>query len=284
MHGQAASSAEVLAGILGRPVSIHEFLNKATVRAYWTGRDQFLLDDEEVNWTSAQWAAHLHHLRSPVGSPPGDRPPLWHASVRLDPADRALTGPEWSEIAHRLTRAAGITRPGDDQGCRWIAVQGQPAQLDLLASLVREDGTWQSLRTDPIRHLADEVRRIEGDFHLHTHQPHLTQAPAPPHSAPHLPDATQQVAQLLVQLADEHGGPLATARGFVEHAAQRLAGLSQPYGPDAGHRLQWAARRLHGIQQDLDSTATALLEQGRPSTPPAPAPAPVPAPATRRFR
>ncbi|MEU6192326.1 hypothetical protein [Streptomyces sp. NPDC047061] len=78
-------------------------------------------------------------------------------------------------------------------------------------------------------------------------------------------DGTAQLGGLLRQLADEYTGPLATVRGLVEHTAHRLGRLPHAYGPAAGHQLELLAHRLHGIQQDLDSTAAALPTTARPT-------------------
>lgn len=78
-------------------------------------------------------------------------------------------------------------------------------------------------------------------------------------------DATSQLAGLLRQLADERTGPLSTVRGLIEHAAHRLDGLPDAYGPDSAHQLELIARRLYGIQQSLESMAAALPAAARPA-------------------
>lgn len=72
------------------------------------------------------------------------------------------------------------------------------------------------------------------------------------------------------KLADEQAGPLASVRGLVEHTAHRIARQPGAVGNDTAHRLELIARRLHSIQQDLDSTAAQLVQ---PRAVPAPAPA-----------
>ncbi|MEJ8650643.1 hypothetical protein WKI65_21720 [Streptomyces sp. MS1.AVA.3] len=47
-------------------------------------------------------------------------------------------------------------------------------------------------------------------------------------------------------------------RGLVEQAAHRLDHLPGADGPDSAHQLELIARRLYGIQQDLDATAAGL--------------------------
>ncbi|AJT62527.3 hypothetical protein T261_0838 [Streptomyces lydicus] len=272
MHPRGIYATNALAKALGRPVSEQDGLTEYTVVAHWAGLDDHTPDDEHKTWTSAQWAAHLTDpgwLYPSAASPQGDRRAIWHADVLLAPGDRVLTGPEWAEIAHRLARAAGVQTPGDEHGCRWIGVQAKPGRLHLLANLIRPDDTWTRQPRWMAQVLSQECRRIEADLGLTSPQrgPDPAQAarfaartPAPDTTPLVEPaaDTTAQLAQLLHQLADEATGPLATVRGLVEHAAHRLDGLPHAYGPATGHQLEFVARRLYGIQQDLKTTAVAL--------------------------
>ncbi|MCZ0974332.1 hypothetical protein O1L55_29990 [Streptomyces albulus] len=275
IHQRGPDAVEALGEALGRPVSDQEGLTAHVVVARWPGLDYYTPDDEQERWTSADWAELLDapmQDRPFAGSTREDRRAIWHADVRLHPGDRDLTGAEWSEIAHRLARTAGIHAPGDHHGCRWIAVQAQPGRLDLLANLIRADGTWEEQPHNLAKALMSECRRIEADFGLTPpRQGRVPQRPAQPvpaltratghptaHSAEELVGATAQLAELLHQLADEATGPVATVRGLVEHAAYRLDRLPHTYGPAAGHQLELIARRLHSIQQDLEATAAAL--------------------------
>ncbi|MFF1297281.1 MULTISPECIES: hypothetical protein [unclassified Streptomyces] len=277
IHPRNISPSEPLAEALDRPISDQEGLTEHTVVAHWPGLDYYTLDDEQKSWTSTEWAEHLDDpsWQHPFAAgAQDDRRAIWHADVRLHAYDRDLTGPEWSEIAHRLARIAGIQRPGDGHGCRWIAVQAQPGRLDLLANLIRPDDTWtpQPHRLLPL--LAAECRRIEAELDLRSPllgpDPEQTARFAERSTAagngasPGTADATTQLAGLLRQLADENTGPLATVRGLVEHAAHRLDRLPHAYGPAAGHQLELIARRLYGVQQDLDATAAALPATARP--------------------
>ncbi|MEU7401331.1 hypothetical protein [Streptomyces sp. NPDC044948] len=270
-----------LAETLGRPVSGQEGLTDHTVVAHWPGLDYYTPFDEQQIWTSVEWAEHLDDptWEHPfTASPHGDRRTIWHADVRLAPDDRDLTGPEWSEIAHRIARTAGIQRPGDDQGCRWIAVQAQPGRLDLLANLIRPDGTWTAQPHRLLALLAAESRHIETELDLISPR---TGGPDPDSAArfarratpqANVADAATQLAGLLGQLADENTGPLSTVRGLVEHAAHRLGRLPHAHAQGNGHQLELIARRLHGIQQDLDATVAALPTA--PATPARPTPPP----------
>ncbi|CAM5570468.1 relaxase/mobilization nuclease [Streptomyces aurantiogriseus] len=282
LRPRCAEAREALESALGRAVSDQEGLTDHTIVAYSPPLDFYTLDDEQAVWTSAQWAEHLDDplVEHPfTASTLGDRHAIFHLDVRLHLGDRALTGPEWAEIVRRLARAAGIDQPGDDNGCRWIAVQAQPGRIDLIANLIRRDGTWQPRHPNLARRVAAEARRIETDLRLipvRTTPQRRVSAAAP------APCASAQLATVLAQLADERSGPLATVRGLVEHAAHRLARLPGAVGPDSSHRLELIARRLHGIQQDLDDAAAQLDpapgRPGVPATPPAPRNAARPSP------
>ncbi|MDV9194403.1 relaxase/mobilization nuclease [Streptomyces sp. Wh19] len=196
LHIRAHTPRAPLAEALGRPVSPDEGLTDHTVVAHWPDLDYYTLDDEQKIWTSVQWAEHLEdpYMEHPFAAgPEDDRHAIFHLEIRLHPNDRELTGPEWAEAAHRLARAAGIEVPGDGRGCRWIAVQAQPGRLDLLANLIRLDGTWNTRPANALRRLSDEARRVEQDLCLTpvqaTHQPSASARP--------LPTASAQLATIL---------------------------------------------------------------------------------------
>ncbi|MGW3240671.1 relaxase/mobilization nuclease [Streptomyces olivaceus] len=256
LHERTHRSHGPLEEALGRPVSPNEGLTEYTVVAHWPGLDHFTLDDEHKSWTATQWAEHLEdpYVEHPFAvGPDDDRHAVLHVDVRLHPQDRHLTGPEWSEVAHRLARAADIEIPGKESGCRWIAVQAQPGRLDLIANLIHLDGAWHAPPADILRRLSDQARSIEQDLNLIP--------PRTGHSAiPAAPTASAQLARVLTQLADEQAGPLATVRGLIEHTAHRLDRQPGSAGAEAAHGLELIARRLHGIQQDLETTAGRLAQ------------------------
>ncbi|GHG02895.1 hypothetical protein GCM10018777_12370 [Streptomyces albogriseolus] len=268
LHERTHTPHDPLAEALGRPVSPNEGLTEYTVVAHWPGLDYFTLDDEQKTWTAVQWAEHLEdpYLEHPfAASPDDDRRAILHLDIRLHPDDRELTGPEWAETAHRLARAAGIEIPGKEHGCRWIAVQAQPGRLDLIANLIHLDGAWHAPPADILRRLSDEARHIEQDLHLIP----VRTGPTAGLSIRPAPTASAQLASVLTQLADEQAGPLATVRGLVEHTAHRIARQPGAAGTDTAHRLELIARRLHAIQQDLDSTAAQLVQLRVAAVPPA---------------
>ncbi|UIX34376.1 relaxase/mobilization nuclease [Streptomyces sp. GQFP] len=270
VNERTISAHDPLSEALGRAVIAEEGLTEHTIVAYWPALDSYTLDDEQATWSAVQWADHLEDplFENPfAASPRGDRQAISHLDVRLHPDDRDLSGAEWAEIAHRFARAAGIEVPGDVNSCRWIAVQAKPRRLDVIANLIRLDGTWQHPPVDLGRRLNDEARRIEQDLHL---IPVATSDG--PGSTRSLPTASAQLAGLLTQLADEQSGPLATVRGLIEHSAHRLAHQAGAAGSDTARRLELIATRLHHVQEDLDATAGRLTGPPRLRTALDPAP------------
>ncbi|MES9589233.1 relaxase/mobilization nuclease domain-containing protein [Streptomyces sp. NPDC094045] len=113
-----------------------------------------------------------HHLDEPVrlrnsefGKKITDH--VWYCPVRAAPEDRHLSDTEWADIAQRIVEAAGIAPPGDDLGCRWIAVRhvDDHIHIHILATTVREDGRRPKLHGSGIR-VGDACRQIETDYGL----------------------------------------------------------------------------------------------------------------------
>lgn len=101
---------------------------------------------------------------------PGGPRHVWHCAVRIAHEDRALTDPEWADIAHRLTDAAGIAPAGDPRACRWIAVRHDGAEshhIHLVATLARQDGRLPGIHNDALR-LRHACRSIENRLRLRT--------------------------------------------------------------------------------------------------------------------
>ncbi|WP_329119313.1 relaxase/mobilization nuclease domain-containing protein [Streptomyces sp. NBC_01465] len=121
----------------------------------------------DENATLTQLGRHLDapvRLRnSEFGEPVTDH--VWHCPVRAAPEDRYLSDTEWGEIAQRIVEAAGIAPPGDDLGCRWIAVRHADDHIHILATTVREDGRRPKLHDSGIR-VGDACRQVEKDYGL----------------------------------------------------------------------------------------------------------------------
>ncbi|MEE4544029.1 hypothetical protein V2S66_18885 [Streptomyces sp. V4-01] len=74
-----------------------------------------------------------------------------------------------------------------------------------------------------------------------------------------------QLAGLISAITDDRLGDLPRLRRFAETAAAWAAAQTGPAAGDAEHRLEWIARRLQGIQEDLHGVAQILTEP--PATP-----------------
>ncbi|MGW4441932.1 relaxase/mobilization nuclease [Streptomyces sp. NPDC004682] len=252
---------------MDRPVSAEEVLGEYAVVARWPT----FLGDELRAWTSAQWADFLGvpYLEHPLAAGPGgDRRAILHLEVWLHPDERDLDGPEWAEVAHRLARAAGIEEPGEEHGCRWIAVQMQPDRLDLITNLIRLDGTWHLLPADVLRRLSEECRRIEQDLRLIRGR----NAPDSRTTQP-VPTASGQLAAVLTQLADEQDSPLASARRLIEQTGHRIARRPGTAGINSVHCLEMLAQCLRSVQEELDTMTRQLIVSVRPGVTLTPPPA-----------
>ncbi|MET9550107.1 hypothetical protein ABZY36_33090 [Streptomyces sp. NPDC006627] len=279
---------------LGRPIAEQDVLGDLVVAS--APVDCSVAEGGPKEWMFANWEEYLRtpqSLHPHAAGPNANAPEIFHLAVRLHPADRDLRRPEWAEIAQRLTRATGLAPAGDEHACRWVALQARPGRLDVIANPIREDGT-RARQPWPVHEaLRNECRLIEVDLGLVPAQPgggrpltaHLPyQSPSlpPPVTEESPPAVAALLATLMYQLADETNGPIASVRGLVEQAAHRLEELPHSYGPAAGHRLEWIARRLYGIQQDLKAAAADLPAANEHATlaPRMPA-APHPTPARR---
>ncbi|WP_157878925.1 hypothetical protein [Streptomyces sp. CT34] len=299
VHREPLFPSQALANALGRPIAEQDVLGDAVVTRSLVNETG--LSGPPRSWMFADWEDYL--------DAPGDLHPhvmgssdavtgLFHFAVRLHPADRALARPEWALIARRLTHVAGFTPAAEDApGCHWVALQARHGRLDVIANLIRSDGSWAPDGSSLYRALDAECRRIEADLGL-TAVPtrttvHRAHTDASPFQLPKLPKPTApqsppsvaaHIATTMCALANEDKGPIAGVRALVEQAARRLEELPHAYGPDAAQHLEWIARRLHGVQQDLETVAAALpganeraaLATRRPA-----APRPIPA---RRSR
>ncbi|MFF5488554.1 relaxase/mobilization nuclease [Streptomyces virginiae] len=275
VHSRDVTADEALAEALGREMSVQEGLTTepgGTVVAHWNRLDHYA-DDDRI-WESATWADHLADptLEHPlVSGPDGDRRAILHITAHLHPLDRELNHAEWSEIGYRIARVAGVAPPGDDAACRWIAVQGQPGRLDVIANLIRADGTWSTPPRRLLQALVTEARNIAADLLLHSIPQQRSGPQNPPAgpavtASPRVPTATSPLAGILRQLAAEQSGPIAAARQLVEEVGRQAAALPGDQTDVAARDLFWAARRLYGLQEQLGEIASRL----QPPAPPAP--------------
>jgi hypothetical protein len=68
------------------------------------------------------------------------------------------------------------------------------------------------------------------------------------------------LADLLAEVSDNRIGELPRLRRFTETAAALAGTQTSPASRDAQHRLEWIARRLYGVEEDLQAVAQILTE------------------------
>ncbi|GLW57994.1 hypothetical protein [Kitasatospora phosalacinea] len=88
-------------------------------------------------------------LRRPrTGHTPSKRL-TWHCSIRSSPST-ALTEDDWYDLALDVLDATGIDPAGDSTACRWAALQTAEDRIDIVATVVRQDGRWARLHNDEV--------------------------------------------------------------------------------------------------------------------------------------
>jgi hypothetical protein len=107
--------------------------------------------------------------------------PVWRCTLELDPAERSLTAQEWADAVREFLDQTGLAPRGDRHAVRWIAVAHGHTRVDVVATLVRQDGRVEPARDDRRRCL-NATRALERRLGLTT-RPHapVSTRPAQPH-------------------------------------------------------------------------------------------------------
>ncbi|NYI03432.1 hypothetical protein [Allostreptomyces psammosilenae] len=79
----------------------------------------------------------------------GQRPsrPAWHCRITTTALD-GWDEQAWEPLARMVVDVAGIAPVDDPAACRWIALRTAPEALDIVASVIREDGRWARIHND----------------------------------------------------------------------------------------------------------------------------------------
>ena len=96
--------------------------------------------------------------------------PVWQASLRVAPGDRALRDEEWADIARDAMARVGLAKPEDHGGVRWLAVRHADDHVHLVATLARQDGRPLRLFRDFIR-LREAAQAAESKYRLQSTAP-----------------------------------------------------------------------------------------------------------------
>ncbi|MFF4285676.1 hypothetical protein ACFY0R_10150 [Streptomyces sp. NPDC001633] len=225
----------------------------------WRGSDLMNELDEPVR-------RYLERQHEPAGGL------IWQCSLGLHPEDGGLTDDQWSAVAHHILEVAGITEPHTDVNpVRWVALRDGGRALHIIASLVCEPDHREVVTpaADAQAAIAREWTRLVEEY-LHPEGMPLTML-TDKISEAHEPG---DLADLLALVTDEQHGVMGDLRRFVEGAARWSSARDGAVVQYAGHRLAWAARRLHSLQRDLTSIS-GELHSARPPSPHRATPAPM---------
>ncbi|MDP9420893.1 MAG: relaxase/mobilization nuclease domain-containing protein, partial [Actinomycetota bacterium] len=91
---------------------------------------------------------------------------VWHCSLRSAPGDRALSDTEWADIAGEVMDRTQLASPGDDGGCRWVAVRHAEDHVHLVATLARQDGRPAVLARNDFYRVGEACRAVEERYGL----------------------------------------------------------------------------------------------------------------------
>ncbi|QIY53409.1 hypothetical protein HEP86_01380 [Streptomyces sp. RPA4-5] len=86
-------------------------------------------------------------LRKPRTGRAASRRLTWHCSIR-NTTDVELDDDDWFELTHEVLDATGIEPDADPAACRWVALRNQADGLDIVATVIRQDGRWAQLHHD----------------------------------------------------------------------------------------------------------------------------------------
>ncbi len=105
----------------------------------------------------------LHQPLAGLGRRGFDKP-VWHCVARAAPDDPVLSDIQWARVAEEIMHRTGLSRYGDDEAVRWIAVRHAPDHVHIVATLARQDGTRPRIWNDffRVREACQAVERRYG--------------------------------------------------------------------------------------------------------------------------
>jgi hypothetical protein len=106
----------------------------------------------------------LNQPHAALGRRGHDRP-VWHCSVRAAPEDPLLSDDQWAQIAHDVMHRTGLSRYGDDDAVRWVAVRHADDHVHIVAMLARQDRSKPSVHNDRYR-VRDACQAAEQQYRL----------------------------------------------------------------------------------------------------------------------
>jgi hypothetical protein len=86
-------------------------------------------------------------LRKPRTGHAAARRLTWHCAIR-NTTGVEVNDDAWFELTREVIDVTGIEPSGDQSACRWVAMRNQAGGLDIVATVIRQDGRWARLHND----------------------------------------------------------------------------------------------------------------------------------------
>ncbi|ANZ14838.1 hypothetical protein O1L44_02510 [Streptomyces noursei] len=67
---------------------------------------------------------------------------------RTESTTNLLDDDDWFELTREVLDATGREADEDPAACRWAALRNQANRLDIVATVIRQDGRWARLHND----------------------------------------------------------------------------------------------------------------------------------------
>lgn len=86
-------------------------------------------------------------LRKPRTGHTASQRLTWHCAIR-NTTNVELDDGDWFELTREVLDTTGIEPDADPAACRWVAMRNQASGLDIVATVIRQDGRWARLHND----------------------------------------------------------------------------------------------------------------------------------------
>nr|WSX75914.1 hypothetical protein OH826_19895 [Streptomyces sp. NBC_00899] len=251
---------------------------------------QARLHPDDRTLTGEDWASIVRHLAWTAGitNSDGDGPFRWVAiqsrPQRVDLIANLISDEDgtWAQLPRHLNQALRdaahdiedwidleSTRPGETADVEDAGFNVQIDQRYILPTGTRSDQAKQraaervgTLPSGGASVLVDPALHLDSQGQPGPKAPPVRAARASQTACAHQPES---LADLIAAVTDERLGDLPRLRRFTETAAAQAGALTVPVAREAQHRLEWIARRLYGMEDDLRGIAQTLTQ--RPAAP-----------------
>lgn len=71
----------------------------------------------------------------------------WHCAIR-NTTSTGLSDDDWFKLTREVLDGTGIELDDDPAACRWVGLRNRADGLDIVATVIRQDGSWARLHYD----------------------------------------------------------------------------------------------------------------------------------------